>query len=200
MTVQSGLVTFHSNVVPMLVPIDSVTQHPSNWNNGDVEAIIESIEISGMYRPIFVQQSSGYIIAGNHTWLACKMLDAEQIPVVYLDVDDTTALRILVADNRIASLAQPDDSALVAVLNRLAETDSLMGTGYTTADHDALKALAQMPLDYEDFAQWPTMCFQVPPHVRQAFLRLTDVAGGDRERFELVLRLAGWDGKKPKGR
>jgi hypothetical protein len=42
---------------------------------------------------------------------------------------------------------------------------------------------------------WPTVCFQIPPHVKRAFYDMTEVAGGDRERFELMLRLAGWDGR-----
>lgn len=197
MTVQSGLVTFHSYLAPLMVDIDSVCPHPDNYNNGDIDAIAESIEVNGMYRPIYVQRSTGYIVAGNHTWYACKQLDATQIPVGYLDGDDIATLRTMVADNRIAALARPDDMALLKILDRLNSEDTLHGTGYTQGERDALQALSEIPMDnLDDFAQWPSLCFQVPPHVKTAFMRMTDVAVGDRERFELVLKLAGWDGKK----
>jgi len=193
--ITSGLVLFHEDLQPLLVDIDSVQQHPSNYNNGDVEALGESIEVNGMYRPIYVQSSTGYIIAGNHTWVACKGLGAEKIPVVRLDVDDNTALRIMLADNRIAAMAVPDNAQLLDLLKHLDTHDSLLGTGYQSYDIDVLAALAEMPVEHDEFAQWPTITVQVPPHVRRAYFRMTDAAGGDRERFELVLRLAGWDGR-----
>lgn len=193
--IRDGLVAYHGDLEPLLIDIDTVTQHPENYNNGDVEALAESIEVNGMYRPIYVQKDTGHIIAGNHTWMACKGLGATRIPAVVLDVDDTTALRIMLADNRIASLAVPDNSQLIELLDRLTETDSLLGTGYQAQDLEVLRHLADIPVDHDEFATWPTLTFTVPPHVRRAFYEMTEVAVGDRERFELMLRLAGWDGK-----
>lgn len=193
--IHSGLAQYHDDLGTNLAPIDNYHPHPDNYNNGDIEAIAESIEVNGMYRPIFVQKSTCYIIAGNHTWHACKMLGAVEIPVIHLDVDDNTAMRIMIADNRTASLAQPDNGQLLVLLDRLAEQDSLHGTGYKEFDREALRHLAEIPNDYDEYAQWPTMCFQLPPHVRRAYHTMTEAAVGDRERFELLMRLAGWDGK-----
>jgi hypothetical protein len=192
----SGLVTYHADLEPLLIPIDDVHPHPANYNNGDVDALSESIEVNGMYRPIYAQRSTRNIIAGNHTWIACKGLGAESIPVVMLDIDDTTALRIMLADNRVAALAVPDNGLLLELLDHLAATDSLIGTGYQPFDHEAIRHLTEMDTDYDEFATWPTICVQVPPHVRKAYHQMTEAAVGDRERFELLLRLAGWDGKK----
>lgn len=194
--INSGIALFHDSLEGLLVPIDVVQQHPDNYNNGDLDKIIESIEINGMYRPLYVQKSTGYIMAGNHTWEACKHLGAQTVPALYLDVDDATAKRIMLADNRIAALAAPDPALLVNLLNQVQETDSLLGTGWVDRDLDALRLLAEADLSYDEHATWPTLHFQVPPHVRSAFYQLTEVAVGDRERFELLLRLAGWDGKK----
>jgi ParB-like chromosome segregation protein Spo0J len=196
--IQSGTVSYHQDLEPLLTDIDAVRPHPENYSNGDVELIMESIMVSGMYRPIYVQKSSGFIVAGNHTWLACKELGAEKIPVVVLDVDDITAERLMVADNEIARKARPDTGQLVKLLEDLQQHDSLMGTGITDRELEQLKALADMPLELPDDAtrkMWPTVCFQIPPHVKRAFYDMTEVAGGDRERFELMLRLAGWDGR-----
>jgi ParB/Sulfiredoxin domain len=178
--VRSGLVQYHPALEPLLVDIDD-----------------ESIEGNGMYRPVYAQRTTAYLVAGNSTWAACKQLDADRIPVVWLDLDDHAAYRIMLADNRIAALAQPDNAALLAILDRLAADDSLLGTGYTQTDLDALTALAAIPVEYDQHATWPTLCFQIPPHAQRAFYTLTEVAVGDRERFELLLRLAGWDGKRP---
>lgn len=192
--IHSGLAQYHDDLAGILMPIDDVTPHPRNYNNGDVEAIGESIEVNGMYRPLFVQKATGHIIAGNHTWHACKMLGAEEVPVIYLDVDDTTAVRIMLADNRTAALAIPDNALLLELLDDLAANDSLVGTGYKDYDHEVIKKLVEIPNSWDEFAQWPTICVQVPPHVRRAYHQMTEAAVGDRERFELLLRLAGWSG------
>lgn len=193
----SGHVKFHDALQPLMVAIDDVERHPENYNNGAMEEIEESIEINGMFRPIYVQTSTGYIIAGNHTWEVCKKMLADMIPVVYLDVDDSEALRIMLADNEIARLAMPDNAALLATLHRLdAETGTIQGTGKTPRDLEALEHLAEIANEYDEFAQWPTISVQVPPHVRRAYLNLTKEADSDRDKFELLLRFAGWDGKE----
>jgi hypothetical protein len=197
MSTVSGMVQYHADLAPLLTDIDTVTQWPKNYNNGDVEEIAASIEINGMYRPIYVQRSTGYILAGNHTWEACKSLGATLIPVVYLDVDDTTAKRVAIGDNEIARLARPDNAALLELLEDLAATDSLLGTGMTQRDLLQLRALAQVEVAYDEHATWPTISVQVPPHVRAAYYDMTEHAVGDRERFEMMLRLAGWDGRRP---
>ena len=89
-SVRSGLVQFHPALTPLLADIDSVSEHPDNPNNGDLEEIVSSIEINGMYRPIYAQDSTGYILAGNGTWLACKLLEAEVVPIIRHDVSDTS--------------------------------------------------------------------------------------------------------------
>lgn len=198
--VRSGMVRFHEGLEPLLRPIDEVEPAPYNYNNGDVEEVCTSIEVNGMYRPVYVQKSTGHIIAGNHTWLACKTLEAQVVPVVELDLDDTQAKRIMVADNQIARLAQPDNGLLVALLNEIEERadNGLVGTGLTEEDADVLRKLNEIPLDTgsDDFAQWPTFQCRVPPHVLRAFHYMTREAGDDRAKFELILRLAGWDGHK----
>lgn len=142
--IRDGLVAYHGDLEPLLVDIDTVTQHPKNYNNGDVERLCESIETNGMYRPIYVQKNTGWIIAGNHTWEACKTLNAKRIPVVHLDVDDVTATRILIADNRLAAVARPDDAALIDLLDSLyVETGSLTGTGFVDHELEALRLLQE---------------------------------------------------------
>lgn len=195
--INDGIIAFHDSLEPLLVDIDSIHQHPRNYNNGDVEEIATSIEINGMYRPVYVRIETNDILAGNSTWEACKALGATRIPAVFLDVDDDTALRILLADNQLAALARPDNAALLELLEDLAARDSLMGSGFVDRDIATLRALANVPVSYPPVASWPTIHVQVPPEVRAAYYAMTASAGGERERFELLMRLAGWDGKAP---
>lgn len=192
----SGGVRFYAGLAPLMVDIDSVQQHPENYNNGDLDEVSKSILTNGMYRPLYVQAETNYIIAGNHTWEACKDLGAEQVPVVRLDCDTEQAYRIMIADNRIASLARPDPALLTTLLMKVGAGQwGLEGTGYTTHDLDVIQHLAEIPVENDEFGQWPTITVQVPPHIKKAYLKLTREADTDRDRFELMLRLAGWENR-----
>lgn len=193
--IREGMLQIHDSLEPLLVNIDHVGQYPRNPRAGDIEAVAESMEINGMYRPIYVQRSTGHILAGNHTFAAALSLGATRIPVVYLDVDDRTAARIVLADNRTADLGTYDNSELIYLLDQLADGDTLLGTGYNPQDLEQLKAIADMEPDYTDHASWPTITLTVPPHLKNAFYDYTEHAVSDHERLEMLLRMAGWKGK-----
>lgn len=198
--IRSGNVEFHEGLRALLRPIDDFVPHPRNYNNGDVEGITQSIVINGMYRPIYVKEDTGEILAGNHTWMACKELEATVIPVVEVAAGtDDAAITIMIADNEYARHARPDTGQLVALLDELQETSGLLGSGINDQELAQLKALNDTPFDPDDTGHrsWPTLCFQVHPNVKAAFYALTEQAGGDNERFGLLCRLAGWNGKKP---
>jgi hypothetical protein len=119
--------------------IDDIQPHPRNPRQGDVGALHESVEANGFYGTVIVQKATGFIVAGNHRWLVAKQRGADKIPVTWVDVDDDTALRILLVDNRTNDLASYDTPALAAILEQLLEgTGTLVGTGY---DGDALDDL-----------------------------------------------------------
>lgn len=193
----SGEVKFHKDLAPLMRDIDSVTPAPYNYNNGDVDEIAQSIRHLGMYRPIYVQASTGHIIGGNHTWMAVKEMHSDVIPVVELDWSDDKARRAMVADNEIARKSKPDRGLLLDLLDQIGAADEgdITGTGITTDELDTLRALNDIPLDTDEFAQWPTFSVQVPPHVLKGFKYMTREADDDRQAFELILRLAGWDGR-----
>lgn len=120
--------------------VDEIEPHPENANVGNIDAIAESIRINGYYAPMIVQSTTGYILAGNHRYRAAKQLGYETVPVIYLDVDDEEAKRIMVADNRTTRLGHDDDSALTALLEELGDSEvGLMGTGYSQADLQTLQ-------------------------------------------------------------
>ncbi len=120
-------------------PINDLKPHPNNVRQGDIGAISQSLEQHGQYRPIVVQRSTGFILAGNHTYKAAISLKWKQIAATYVDCDDEQALRILLIDNRANDLASYDDSALVEMLKGLMDTElQLEGTGFDPDDLDQL--------------------------------------------------------------
>lgn len=133
------------------VPLDELTRHPKNANQGDIEAIEESINVSGFYQPIVAQASTGYIIAGNHRWEVALKMGAETIPTIYVDVTDEEAERMMVADNRITRLGQDDPALLLDLLDDLSQTDyGLLGTGFDAAQFQTLLDAADKPLEFEN--------------------------------------------------
>lgn len=122
------------------VAVDVIKPHPRNPRKGNVEVIADSISHNGFYGACVVQRSTNRILAGNHRWLAAKSQGMATVPVLFVDVDDDRALRILLADNRTNDLASYVDSALADILSGLSNESDLDGTGYTQEDLEALIA------------------------------------------------------------
>ena len=113
--------------------------HPQNPHQGDVGAIAASLETLGQYKAVVVQKSRMRVCAGNHTVQAAAALGWDRIDAQVIDIDDETALRILLADNRVAQLGYDDPLAITELLTGLAETtDGLLGTGYDGDDLDLM--------------------------------------------------------------
>jgi ParB-like chromosome segregation protein Spo0J len=122
-----------------VVDIDTIKPHPNNARQGDIGAISESLRINGQYRPIVVQKKTNFILAGNHTYKAARLLGWKDIAVTFFDCDNERALRILLVDNRANDLATYDDKALTEILEELANTS--IGLEGTLFDGDALDEL-----------------------------------------------------------
>jgi hypothetical protein len=126
----------------LLTDVTKLRPHPRNARMGDTDAIVESIVTNGLYRPLYVQRSTGIIVAGNHTYAAALELGATELPVVWLDVDDRQAEKIMLADNRTADRGGYDMGLLLDLVTSLG--DDLIGTGYSTADLDSIRHLNSM--------------------------------------------------------
>lgn len=112
------------------MPVEELVEHPENPRRGDVDAIATSIETNGFYGTVVVQRSTGFVLAGNHRLQAARRNGIAEVPVMIVDVDDSRAKKILLADNRTNDLATYDDDKLVAMLQ---EVDDLLGTGWDEA-------------------------------------------------------------------
>lgn len=117
------------------VDINSVFPYPMNARQGDIGMISESLRQNGQYRPIVVNRADNSILVGNHTWKAAKMLGWKNIAVTFVDVDEETAARIVLADNKTADLGSYDHVELAEMLRGI---DTFDGTGYDGDDLDDL--------------------------------------------------------------
>jgi ParB-like chromosome segregation protein Spo0J len=121
------------------VPISAIRLHPKNARAGDVGAICQSIEHNGWFGACLVQQSTGFILAGNHRHQAAAHSGAETVPVIFVDCDDETAVRILIADNRSNDLSSWDFHALAELLDSIhRDQGSLDGTLYDDEEYGRL--------------------------------------------------------------
>ena len=120
------------------VALSSLEAYPTNPRRGDIEAIAQSLKSHGQYRPIVIQHGTNFILAGNHTYKAAKKLGWKKIKVTYIEVDETTARRIVLADNRLTDLAGYNEPLLKSLLQALPELD---GTGFTASEVETLDRL-----------------------------------------------------------
>lgn len=133
-------------IAPLLrslaIPLDSVELHPRNPRVGDVIAIAASLARFGQQKPIVVQASTGYVVAGNHLVRAAQSLGWTEIAANVVEMDDATATGFMLVDNRTSDLGGYDDELLAAILAEAAAADNLAGTGYDADDVAGLIAAA----------------------------------------------------------
>lgn len=122
----------------------TLSLHPENPRQGDVGAIVTSIEKNGWFGTLVAHRKTRQVLAGNHRLQAAIALEMDSVPVYWVDVDESEAKRILLADNRTSDLATWDDTILVTLLESLATNDELLGSGYDGDDLDALLYEAQL--------------------------------------------------------
>ena len=117
--------------------------HPKNPNrhgSRQIELLSHNIKNMGWRHPIVVSSRSGLIVAGHARLEAAKALKLESVPVdtqTFQSESEETAY--LVADNKIAELAEMDTEALSDILSDLNESGfDVSLSGYTEDEFDRL--------------------------------------------------------------
>lgn len=135
-----------------LVPIGDMKPNPCNPNTHPEEQIkllANIIAKSGFRSPIVVSKRSGFVTKGHGRLMASELLGLKSVPVDFQDYDsDEAELADMVADNRIAELAEFDRSILKDILADL-DTGSfdMLTTGF---DLPAIEALMTAAAFYDD--------------------------------------------------
>ena len=138
----SDTIAVHCAHVKM-VDVTDLKPNPRNPNqHGDIQVALlaKNIRALGWRHPIIVSNRSGLIVAGHARLAAANMLGCSTVPVDHQDFDtDADEMAYLIADNRIAELAEIDNAMIKDLLQELdtGEIDTDL-TGFTA---DALESL-----------------------------------------------------------
>jgi ParB-like chromosome segregation protein Spo0J len=169
------------------VPLSELRRFPGNPREGDIGAISESLRVLGQYRPIVVNRRNNQILKGNHTAAAASALGWSEIAVVWVDVDDEAAAKIVLADNRIADKAVYDNDLLVSTIAKL---DSLEGSGFDEEDYFELqmgKDSQQAAKEVKSKFQIGDYGFSVPKSIHDQWVEDVAIPDGALQRLGLPL-------------
>lgn len=118
------------------VPLRGLKYYHKNPRRGNVEKVAESLRANGQFKPIVVNRGTktgrpNEILAGNHTTKAARSLSWHRINVMWVDVDEEHARRIVLADNGSTDDATYDVQILSELLEaQKSELGNLVGTTY----------------------------------------------------------------------
>lgn len=106
-----------------LVPLARLKPNPRNYNKHpaqQIELLAKNIKAVGWRHPITVSKLSGLIVAGHARYEAAQKLGLSCAPVNFQNFKDASEeMAVMIADNRLAELAEPDMPALKDMLLEL---------------------------------------------------------------------------------
>lgn len=122
----------------VMLAIGLLVENPRNPNRhplAQIEALARVIESQGWREPIVVSNRSGFIVKGHGRYEAAKRLALTEVPVEYQSyATEAEEWSDMIADNRIAELAEIDTAALHSVLaDATAAGMKLESAGFTDA-------------------------------------------------------------------
>lgn len=149
-----------------LVPVISLHPWPRNYNQHGADQLgylANSLATFGQFKNIVIVERKGvrYVVAGHGLVEAAKQagLSTLEAKVLPPDWSDEKVEALLVADNRLAQLATPDDQLLAELLDsiRVADDTLIDSIGYDQAQIDTLLNLstatpAATPVPVDDAA------------------------------------------------
>lgn len=184
-----------------MMPIAGLQPYGDNPRRGNVDMIATSLQEHGQYRPIVVNLGTHTgrefeVLAGNHTLAAAATLGWDEISAAMVDVDEQTARKIVLVDNRSNDVASYDQALLVELLESL--DGDLSGTGFDDAEladliahlrDDDLDALGDEYGEPGEDDLWPTIKIKVPQDLYDRFMAHLEAEPGGSEvaKFRLLL-------------
>jgi ParB/Sulfiredoxin domain len=178
-----------------LVPLEELKPHPRNPNQHPIEQIqllANIIKQTGWRNPIVVSERSGFITKGHARYSAARLLQAKVAPTDYQKyANEDEELADMLADNRIAELAERDDRVLRDLLASF-PADKLELTGYTPADLREMYPPNMDDAAAELEARLETLDLKPPPNMVWMLIGIPfDQWGKVRGNVEALEKVAG---------
>ena len=124
-----------------LVDINKLKPNPKNPNthpDSQLKLLAKIIQKTGWRAPITVSKLSGYIVKGHGRLYAAQLAGFKECPVEYQNFEnEEEELSALLADNKLAELAQIDTEKLAEIFNEFEFSDLDM-TGYSQDEFEDL--------------------------------------------------------------
>jgi ParB-like chromosome segregation protein Spo0J len=125
---------------PVSLPVRSLVPNPRNPNihsEQQILALAAALLLDGQTRPLLARKANKMLIAGHGVHQAALRADMTELQVILLDVDQATADRLMLGDNRLASMSSPNDARMAELLGEINAADWL-ATGFTKDEGDRL--------------------------------------------------------------
>ena len=135
----------------LMLKVEDLKPHPKNPNKhpaNQIKLLAKIISEQGWRAPIVISKRSNLITKGHGRRLAALLLNLEEVPVDYQEyTSDESEIADVIADNKIASLAELDVPMIKELLSSM-DTGAidLTLTGY---DDDELQRLLAPVIDEE---------------------------------------------------
>jgi ParB-like chromosome segregation protein Spo0J len=106
-----------------MAPVADLIHHPKNPNrhsDAQLKFIRKVIEHQGWRSPLVVSNLSGFVVCGNGRLMAARSMGLEVVPVDRQDfASEADEVAHMLADNKIAAMAENDNDLLKEVLLEL---------------------------------------------------------------------------------
>lgn len=123
-----------------LVAIGELRPNPKNPNKhseDQINRLMASLRLDKQTRPLLARRANRMLIAGHGVHTAARRLGWSQIAVLFLDVEQHAADRIMLADDRLAALSELDDRRVADLMKEISEGEWL-ATGFSVEEANKL--------------------------------------------------------------
>lgn len=94
-------------------------RNPKKHSEEQIKRIVRSIQEFGFTNPILALKENNMVIAGHARLKAARQMNLAEVPVIFLDMPYEKAIAYVVADNRLAEIAEWDNSMLLPLLDEI---------------------------------------------------------------------------------
>ena len=123
--------------------------NPRKHSDEQISRLAAALTLDGQTKPVLARAANRMLIAGHGVTLAAKSLGWLDLAVLLLDVDQATADRIMLSDNRLSDLSTTDQARVSALLQGIDPAD-YFATGFSPEEVGKILAGAEEELELRE--------------------------------------------------